>query len=355
MKKIFRVLAVVAILVLTVCFAFGCTPTTSNNKKGLLLKKFGTDDYYTVYGYVDEGKDITTLDIDAMAKEIDEDIVVGRIKKNAFNGNTTLKEIIVPTTVEVMDEGAFAGIRNLEKLTIPFVGGAKNADCYLNETASSEDKAVDLKRTFGYLFGTSEFAGGAKILQSYNAKSTAEVYIPTSLKEVVVKPVGEYKIPMYAFAGNTVVEKVVLDGNFTAIGEYAFSGATNLRNITIPATVTTLYKGAFANCANLKDQGFAIASGSQLATIGESAFEGVGLNNLVIPQAVASVGARAFKNSKLVSVLLPTSVETIGAYAFYGCTYLANINCEISAKPNGWNAQWNNNCQATINWAYTAQ
>ena len=81
----------------------------------------------------------------------------------------------------------------------------------------------------------------------------------------------------------------------------------------------------------------------------------MGLNNLVIPQTVASIGARAFKNSKLVSVFLPISVETIGAYAFYGCTYLANINCEISAKPNGWNSQWNNNCQATINWAYIAQ
>ena len=66
MKRLIKILALCIILILSACSLFACgETTTSEGKTGLLYKKFGNDDFYTVYGYVDEGKGVTELDIGA--------------------------------------------------------------------------------------------------------------------------------------------------------------------------------------------------------------------------------------------------------------------------------------------------
>jgi hypothetical protein len=60
----------------------------------------------------------------------------------AFDGNESLKELIIPTTVEKIDEGAFKGMRKLESLTVPFIGLNAIADGSYNDQASAR-KTVD--------------------------------------------------------------------------------------------------------------------------------------------------------------------------------------------------------------------
>ncbi len=331
MKKIINILLALTLIVVSAFSLVACGNTGDNgDKKGLLLKKYAGEDFYTVYGYVDDGKGVTSLDIGAVAG----DKTVGRIAKNAFSGNDTLVEVIVPTSVEEIASGAFQKMKKLEKITLPFVGETALSDSYIYESDEAEGKATDGTRIFAHIFGTEEYSYGESVTVNYGS-ATASYFIPASLKEVTIKPAGEYKIPMYAFASTVLLEKVNLVGNITAIGSYAFQSCRDLSMVNIPATVTTIEKFAFEGCSYLTNLTF--DNGSTLKEIKESAFAGVGISELVLPATVEVIGLRAFKEASLQEVTLSASLTSIKPYAFFGCKYLSSLNVSAlgaTAKPS---------------------
>ena len=328
MKKLFKMVILALIAVLCVVAAVGCAPSNDGGKQGLQIMKYTGDDYYTVYGYVGE-ESVTTLNLEEEAKKLSEEkgveVKIGRIKTNSFNGNDTITELIIPQTVEVMDKGALAGMKKLQKLTVPFVGKCFEADSFYAET-EKRDKAVDSERTLGYLFGEQAYELGTQIVQHYDAENTIATYLPLSLTEVTVNPKTGYKLPMYAFSGNTRIRKVNLNDKVTVIGQSAFENCTMLSTITIPKTVEIIRDYAFSGCVNIKDATFSFEANSTLKTIGEGSFYGVGLNNLVLPDSVTSIGVRCFKESSLISITLPASITKIPAYAFFNCADLETVN-----------------------------
>ncbi|MEG1529806.1 MAG: hypothetical protein RR405_05565 [Clostridia bacterium] len=44
----------------------------------------------------------------------------------------------------------------------------------------------------------------------------------------------------------------------------------------------------------------------------------------------------------------------MGKDIVYGCNKLATINCEATAQPVGWDANWKGDCKATVVWGYVA-
>ncbi len=330
MKKIFKTLLLTILaLVLGVC-AFACgNDGGDENKTGLLYKKRAGENFYTVYSYVDDGSAKTALDIAEYNKD---GIVIGRIEKGAFAGNDTLTSIVVPSTVTEIEGGAFEKMKKLTEITLPFIGNTAISDLSFNASQSEENKSVDAERTFGYLFGTEEYVGGAEVVQNHNSSDsgTTTYYMPASLKKVTVNGGSNYGVPMFAFSGNRLIQQVVLS-NVVAIGEYAFENCSSLVNVNVPNTVTKIYKNAFDGCANLKDAGFVIDANSTLATIGEYAFKGTGLNNLTLPTSVTAVEKGAFASSKLVNVNL-SNVATISEGAFRGCQNLTTVTANSVIK-----------------------
>ena len=329
MKRLIKILALCIILILSACSLFACgETTTSEGKTGLLYKKFGGDDFYTVYGYVDEGKGVTELDIGAA---VPDDVVIGRIKANAFSGNDTLVSVIVPSTVETIDAAAFAGMRKLQSITLPFIGESATGDPSYGETPSDEDKAVNAARAFGYIFGTEQYNYGVAITQYYDGTNSNTYYLPITLKEVNVMPASDYSLPMYAFSGNTRLTKVTLGEKVVKIGDAAFKGCTVLDTITVPAAVTEIGNEAFSGCTGLKNKdtatgkGFSFENNSTLQSIGDEAFKGVSITELKIPSSVTSIGEGAFRESKLTSVEIPASLTSISDYAFYSCKSLKTV------------------------------
>lgn len=339
MKRIFRTLIIAMLSVLFVLGMVACGDNgDGDGKTGLLYKMYSGDDYYTVYGYVDEGKNITSLDIASYVKEKSgEDVKIGRIKADAFKNNDTLTEIIVPTTVEVMDKGAFGYMKKLESLTLPFIGNTKNADVTFNGSAPSEDKSVDAERTLAYLFGETEYEEGIKVTQFYaeggeEGSNNVERYLPKTLKNITVTPAEKYDIPMYAFAGNGLIKKVTLN-NVGVIGDSAFKDAIALEEVSIPATTTTINKEAFSGCVNLKT-GVTFEANSTLASLGEGVFKGcANLKNISLPNSLQVLSKNTFSGCADLSVVKLGGVNTIKGFAFDGCAsifYVGKLD-DISA------------------------
>lgn len=215
----------------------------------------------------------------------------------------------------------------------------------------------------------------------YGTGSMETVY-NNNIENVVVMN-GVTGISDYAFQRCDILATITLPATVTTIGEYAFSGCSSLTEITLPAGLTTIGEAAFSGCSALKDmkvdeantvfkdvdgvlyskdgttimfypQGktatsftlpatvttigtsafnycekietFDFAAGSQLNTIGKSAFLGCDFSTINFPTTLTEIGDAAFYGcEKLSSVHIPAGVTSIGNSAFFDCCLLETV------------------------------
>lgn len=356
MKKVIKLFIISLLAFASVLGLIACGGADGKtSEKGIICTKLSGDGFYTVIGYGAEqdesGNDITTLDIAAaaQAKYGDDNtvIVVGRIRAGAFDGNTSLTEIILKDNTEggtlTIDAGAFKNMRALKKITLPFIGANRfsDADYNASEPAYGDGlKATDKERLFGYIFGEEENDAAAKVTQSYGdtESQTATFYIPATLTQVTLNANNATCVPMYAFCNLPQIATVTLQGNINAIGRKAFNGMAHLKKVNIPASVKTVYDSAFENATNLKifgDDGFKIDSDSLLEEIKNSAFKGTRLTEFDLSGTqVKVIGDYAFYGSALKTIDFSATLETIGAYAFANSKDLSIIepSCTIGVN-----------------------
>ena len=326
------------ILAITACFTlFACDNGNGDGDAttGMTVRK--SAGAYIVKDYVKEvgadGKDVTALTIDGTtvataygATYNNEDI---SIASEAFKGNTSIKKLVISNKVVEIGKGAFAEMTALEELVLPFAG--------------SKIDAVNEERLLGYLFGEEEYDAGVKITQTVSGDlsktdetpSTADFYIPATLKKVVINYEGEdaYTLPQYTFSGVfSALRTVELSGDkITEIGTGAFY-KSSISSITIPAKVTVIGNDAFAKCPLLTS----VTLNDDLITIGDRAFEEFAGTQFVFPESVKNIGLKAFANSKLTTIDNVNNFENIGKWAFYNSKDLATITTTPNnSKLNG--------------------
>lgn len=149
---------------------------------------------------------------------------------------------IISGTVKSINGGAFSGSNSLESITLPFIGGSKDA------TSASKSTL------FGYIFGTSSYDGGVATKQHYRSGRyfyTITYYIPASLKSVTIT------------GGNILT--------------YALEECSTLTNVTIGSGVASIDSSAFKNCTNVLTYDF--SSCTSIPTLSStSAFSGINAN-----------------------------------------------------------------------------
>ena len=100
------------------------------------------------------------------------------------------------------------------------------------------------------------------------------------------------------------------------IGESAFAGCYSLKEFKVPSSVESIGKNAFFDCACMDKLTF--EEGSMLQSIGDCAFHwAANLTSVTLPEGLKSIGYQAFYNcSNLESLTIPGSVTSIGESAF---------------------------------------
>ncbi len=209
--------------------------------------------------------------------------------KNCFTD--TPVSIEIPSGVTSIGSNAFQGCTKLYQLTfaegsqLQTIGDYAFSGCFVNGTRSS----IEIPSSVTSI-GSNAFQGCTKLYQ-------------------------------LTFAEGSQLQ---------TIGDYAFSGCFvngTRSSIEIPSSVTSIGYNAFRGCTNLTTVSF--AEESQLQTIGDSAFmncfvePGTNVetfsNSIVIPSSVISIGSSAFQNSKhLASIAFAegSQIQTIGTSAF---------------------------------------
>lgn len=262
---------------------------------------------------------------------------IEKIGAYAFANLTGLEEIVLPSTLQSIEYGAFYGCSSLKKITF---SGENN----LIIISQSAFEGCDLQDTLDLsaicVISNYAFAGN-KNLKGITTTDT-------------LLSIGEY-----AFAGCKALTDVTITSAKVKYGPYAFTGCESLKSFYVNAAV--LPEGMFYECKGLES----VSIGPDVNAIGEFAFRDTAVSSIEIKSGnkvfmaqtadhvlsadgtklmvvaptltdsfnrdsvgganITTVGDGAFShNTKITSVNLP-NVTVLGDYAFGSSTKLANV------------------------------
>ena len=185
---------------------------------------------------------------------------VTKIADGAFEGNTYLTSVTIPSTVTEIGENAFKGCTNLRE--IAFDNVKPNASLQANAR-------------FAYA-GTYTLSVGTPTYTLTNASNQKITTVQSGVKKIGAK----------AFYGCTNLASIDAS-RATEIGEEAFAECSSLQSIVFGNNLLSLSNGTFSGCSSLK----LVDLPSSLTTIGDRCFENcTGFTNFLVPATITTVG-----------------------------------------------------------------
>lgn len=210
-----------------------------------------------------------------------------RLEEGIFDG-TGIKEIGIPASVEIIEQGALAGMK-LERISL---NQDNQAYCIIDGVLFNKDQTV----LWGYPA----------------AKSDAYYAVPDGVTEIGSE----------AFYGSQNLTEIVLPESVTVIGDGAFRRCSSLTEMVIPNQVAKIGISAFYGCESLSKINIPAA----LTRMENNVFGRSGFTEFVIPPQVKEIGNKVFTSSdKLISIAVSEGVESIEARAFSGCEVLKEV------------------------------
>lgn len=196
----------------------------------------------------------------------------------AFSSCSSLRSIVIPSSVTSIGVSAFHGCKNLTSIEIPDSVMSIGKHAFWGCTGLT---SIDIPS-----FVTS-ISGGT----FHGCTGLTSIKIPSS-----VTTIGGDGVRGGAFAGCTALTSIDLPSALTSIGDWTFEGCTGLTSISIPEGVLSVGSYAFYNCT--------------------------ALTNVNIPRYLTSIGYRALYGCEGIKsitclALTPPSIET-----FLGSTTL---------------------------------
>ena len=294
------------------------------------FKEFYTDAQGVRYALLNDGTAIVigyTEDVASTLVLELEDYVVTRIVSRAFDNGDTVKTIVIPETVIMIESYA------LQLVNAGFYAEAAELPEEWSENWNNCNRPViwNFKEFYTDAQGVTYVLcnDGTAVVIGFD-DSTAEVVIGVegyTVTEIVGRTFEESK--------NLI--RIVLPEGLKIIGEHAFANCSKLTGVNLPSTLTELGTGAFTACSKLT--GITVPAGVKV--IPNDAFSWCNdLRDVVFSEGLETICEYAFLECRNISVLvIPQSVTKIEAHAFSG-TYGTKICAKAESEPSGWQAHW---------------
>ena len=251
------------------------------------------------------------------------------IVREAFEGCSLLKEIVIPEGVHTIDSYAFSGCVSLKEVKLPktlkVIGTNAFCSCSsLEEMKLPSSLEIIVRETFEGCSLLKEIVipEGVHTIDSYafsGCVSLKEVKLPKTLKV----------IGFHAFQSCSSLEEMKLPSSLVTIGSEAFGLCENLKTVKCDAVIPDIHKSSFNGCSRLFDSNGLLIIGGVLLDLGYNAAD-----EIVIPDGVEVIGAEAFENidHRLKKAILPSSVREIREDAFKNCRELKKIRIPKSTE-----------------------
>ena len=302
------------------------------------------------------------------------------INKYAFAYCDGLTKISMPDTVKSIEMGAFIDCKNLKDVDLNIVSTIED---YAFEGNASL-RQINLPNSITYIGNRAFYNSGLKVLKlpnsltdfgSYvfdNCFDLEELYFPATFKfnsiyqysncpnirRIEIDPknptyssgeslnaVVSYNsngdgflkrgcsttiidssinvIQQGAFAGDLLLESIVIPRSVREISSSAFKGCHNLKKVVINASIDAISNSVFEDCVNLKE---VIINSPNVLAIESGAFKNCGkLKEITLPNYLRSIGRSAFERTSLTTITLPFTLEKIGFFVFGNCKNLKKV------------------------------
>ncbi len=230
---------------------------------------------------------------------------LSKIDALAFQNCTALQTIELPAGLTELGELSFSGCASLQSLTVN----------EKNEVYQSIGNCILRRDTPDtVLFGCvgSVIPEGIRVIgdSAFSGYSGETIYLPEGIQV----------IGNSAFSGYSG-ETIYLPEGIERIENWAFN-ESNLRSVTLPSTVKKLGYGAFSYSKQLA----VVELPEGLEEIGDSAFCGCkSLTQIDLPKGLISIGCQAFSGSGA-GITLPSEVATVGEDAFEFCMVFTELS-----------------------------
>lgn len=207
------------------------------------------------------------------------------IMKGAFNGCRVIKTIMIPDTMETINENVFDNCDNLEAIIIP-------------------KSVVTFKSTF---------VGCTKLVNIYlEANDRPEGFNP-SFNKISDEKVINYKVGFKPIVNTDSENSSII---------YTFN-----KNYEISIRVNPDMKSNFISTYTIKDYYTVDNVTYNVTSIEDDGFNGCNkLATLNLPSTLKKFGKRALNNTKISEVNISSSIDFIDDTAFNNCFNLTNIN-----------------------------
>lgn len=235
----------------------------------------------------------------------------------AFSAST-LEEIELPDTLENIGHNVFRGCDKLVKLVIPKNVGEIGIWILMNcenlKELTIPDGSMPLEDYFGFgcviILDKLTISGGTYICSDFNSRSDGcrvrEVFLPDSILEIgsgafynvdsIEMPDKVQSIGDGAF-GYGRFTNINLPDSVKTIGAAAFEDCNLLVSINVPSKVTVIEKKTFAWCESLKE----VTLPDGLVEIGERAFEGCdSLDKIKLSSNITSIANNAIPSDTII-------------------------------------------------------
>lgn len=257
---------------------------------------------------------------------------VVKIDVRAFKQNSKIKTVSLPSTCEILEEGAFLECENLESITLPLglkkIGAGAFKGC-------TNLQNLDIPRTVTNI-GANAFEG-TKWLDDKKASyamiiENGLLIDASKMKDDVIIPSSVKIICAGAFANNDKITSLKMSDSVTNIDSEAFKGCKNLKTVRLSGKLTSLGDYSFS-----KTGIETIVLPEGMTYTGKYTFDGCeSLRRVTLPSTLKTVGGNCFGScTSLLKIRIPDNVTKIEDWAFYSCSGLKKIKLDENLTEMG--------------------